>query len=242
MYLIALCDDEISELKKAEQMLGSYKEKYSDKDIRTDYFKSARELLEMVRNEGYMPDLLLLDIYMPDKMGIEAAKELRDMGNKSRIVFLTTSKEHALEAFGVNAVQYLVKPVSESMLFPLLDRLLEDIERERKKYLVLRVKGRVQRVPVDEIVYCEAQGKTQCLHLADDTQCMLRVTMAEIYGLLSGYPEFVRVGIAYIVNLGYIDSLNAQDISLNSGMKIHLPRGSYKTLKEQYFQYYCGRG
>ncbi len=223
-------------------MLGSYKEKYSDKDIRTDYFKSARELLEMVRNEGYMPDLLLLDIYMPDKMGIEAAKELRDMGNKSRIVFLTTSKEHALEAFGVNAVQYLVKPVSESMLFPLLDRLLEDIERERKKYLVLRVKGRVQRVPVDEIVYCEAQGKTQCLHLADDTQCMLRVTMAEIYGLLSGYPEFVRVGIAYIVNLGYIDSLNAQDISLNSGMKIHLPRGSYKTLKEQYFQYYCGRG
>ena len=189
-----------------------------------------------------MPDLLLLDIYMPDKMGIEAARELRDMGNKSRIVFLTTSKEHALEAYGVNAVQYLVKPVSEPMLFSLLDRLLEEIERERKKYLVLRVKGRAQRVAVDDIVYCEAQGKTQCLHLADDTQCMLRVTMAEIYGLLSGYPEFVRVGIAYIVNLGYIDSLNAQDISLNSGLKIHLPRGAYKALKEQYFQYYCGEG
>ena len=241
MYLIALCDDEVSELKKAEQMLSGYKEKHSAKNIRTDYFKSAKELLEKVR-EGYMPDLLLLDIYMPDKMGIEAARELRDMGNKSRIVFLTTSKEHALEAYGVNAVQYLVKPVAEPMLFPLLDRLLEEIERERKKYLVLRVKGRTQRVAVDDIVYCEAQGKTQCLHLADDTQCMLRVTMAEIYGLLSGYPEFVRVGIAYIVNLGYIDSLNAQDISLNSGLKIHLPRGAYKALKEQYFQYYCGEG
>ena len=57
MYLIALCDDEVSELKKAEQMLSGYKEKHSAKNIRTDYFKSAKELLEKVR-EGYMPDLL----------------------------------------------------------------------------------------------------------------------------------------------------------------------------------------
>ena len=43
MYLIALCDDEVSELKKAEQMLSGYKEKHSAKNIRTDYFKSARD-------------------------------------------------------------------------------------------------------------------------------------------------------------------------------------------------------
>ena len=55
----------------------------------------------------------------------------------------------------------------------------------------------------------------------------------------SEYPEFVRIGAAFIVNLDYIDSMSAQDISLNTGKKIYLPRGAYKTLKELYFQYYC---
>jgi hypothetical protein len=57
--------------------------------------------------------------------------------------------------------------------------------------------------------------------------------------MLSRYQEFARVGVAYIVNLEYVDSLNAQDICLNTGKKIHLPRGAYKVLKEQYFKFYC---
>ena len=75
--------------------------------------------------------------------------------------------------------------------------------------------------------------------LVDGTQLLLHMTMAEIYGMLSRYQEFVRVGIAYIVNLEYVDSLNGQDICLNTGRKIYLPRGAYKPLKEQYFRYYC---
>ena len=239
MYLIALCDDEVSELKKAEQMLSGYKEKHSAKNIRTDYFKSAKELLEKVR-EGYMPDLLLLDIYMPDKMGIEAARELRDMGNKSRIVFLTTSKEHALEAYGVNAVQYLVKPVSEEELFPVLDRVFDTVESERRKYILLRIDGRLQRVELSDIIYCEAQGKMQCLHLAGGGFYLLRITMTELFGMLSCYQEFVRVGVAYIVNLIHVESLSRQEVEMDNGKKIYPPRGAYQPLREKYFAYYCG--
>lgn len=57
--------------------------------------------------------------------------------------------------------------------------------------------------------------------------------------MLAPYREFVRVGAAYIVNLGYIDSLNARELSLNTGRKIYLPRGTYQSLKKQYLQYYC---
>ena len=131
-----------------------------------------------------------------------------------------------------------MKPISEKELFPVLDKLLKDIEEERQKYLLLRTEGRIRRVPVNGIVCCEAHGKAQCMYLSDGTQLSLRMTMAEIYGMLSCYREFVRVGIAYIVNLGYIDSLNGQDICLNTGKKIYLPRGAYKPLKEQYFKYY----
>lgn len=140
----------------------------------------------------------------------------------------------------MNAAQYLVKPVTEEMLFPILDGVFRDVEEDRKKYLVLRIEGRMQRVALHDIVYCEAQRKNQCLHLADGSQYLLRMTLTEIYDMLAGYQEFVRVGVAYVMNLEYIDNLNAQEICLNSGKKIHLPRGAYKTLKEQYFGYYCG--
>ena len=79
----------------------------------------------------------------------------------------------------------------------------------------------------------------QCLYLADGTQCILRMTMTEIYEQLSQYQEFVRLGVAFIVNLGYIGSLNAKEICMDNGMKIYLPRGTYKGLREQYFSYYC---
>lgn len=239
MYLIALCDDEAAELSKTEQMLENYKKQHPQTEFAVRCFKSADELLSMVREENYMPDFLLLDIYMPETMGTEAARELRSMGNKSKIIFLTASKEHALEAFGVDALQYLVKPVSEQMLFPLLDRFFKDAEKMRRKYLLLRIDGRFQRVSVNDIVYCEAQGKIQHLHLADGMQYLLHITITEIYEMLSGYREFVRVGIAYIVNLEHVENLNSKELQMDNRKKIYLPRGSYQPLREKYFNYYC---
>ena len=223
MYLIALCDDELTELNKTKLMLENYTKEHPEIDFTITCFQSADDLIYKIG----------------EKMGIKAAQELRDMGSQSKIIFLTMSKEHALDAFGVDAVQYLVKPVSEKILFSVLDRFLGEVEEERKKYILLRVDGRIQRVPLNNIMYCEARGKLQCIYLVDGTQCLLRMTMAEIYEMLSLYREFIRVGIAYIVNLEYIDNLNAEDICLNTGKKIYLPRGAYKALKEQYFRYYC---
>lgn len=239
MYLVAICDDETAELDKHKQMIENYGKKCPQAELVTECFKSADELLEVIRQEDYIPDFILMDIYMPEKMGIEAARELREMGNQSRIIFLTTSREHALDAFGVDAAQYLVKPVAEEALFSVIDKLLADIEETRRKYILLRIEGRIQRIAVDDIAYCEAQGKTQRLYLANGMQCLLRITITEIYGMLSRYRNFVRVGIAYVVNLEHVDSLNARELQMDNGKKIYLPRGSYQPLREKYFGYYC---
>lgn len=239
MYSIALCDDETAELDKTEVMLNAYREKHSGYDFVIERFESAGELLHMVGEKNYVPDLLLMDIYMPEKLGTTAARELRSMGSEGRIVFMTTSTDHALEAFGVDASQYLIKPVSKEKMFSVLDRVLERMDEERKKYLLLRIDGRFKRVALNDIVYCEAQGNCQCLNLSDGTQAVLRMTMTKIYEMLSPYPEFVKVGVAYIVNLTHVDSLNAQEMYTDIGKSIHLPRGSYASLREQYFHYYC---
>lgn len=239
MYQIALCDDETAELDKTVQMLKCYGTIHSATEFAIECFACADELIDRIKAGKYDPDLIMMDIYMPEKLGIEAARELREMGNSSRILFLTMSREHALDAFGVEAIQYLVKPVSEQRLFPVLDKILGEMKDTRKKYLLLRIDGRIQRVPVSNIVYCEAQGKTQYLYMSDGTQYGLRRTMAEVYRMFSGYREFSRVGVAYIVNLEHVDSLNAQELQMDNGKRIYLPRGSYQPLREKYFGYYC---
>lgn len=245
MYLIALCDDETAELDKTEKLLSDYEKEHPAVDFIIRRFESADDLICLVREENYMPDLIFMDIYMPDKkndfqpLGLEAAKMLRNMNYKGKIVFLTTSREYALEAFDVEALQYIVKPVTEDKLFSLIDGLLKDIEEERKKCILLRVEGRLVKVPLNKIVYCEAQGKKQCLNFVDGTQCVLRMTMTEICEQLLRCQKFVRLGVAFIVNLEYISSLNAKEICMDNGKKIYLPRGIYKELRERYFSYYC---
>lgn len=239
MYTVALCDDESVQLCKLKDMLEAYQQQRPDCELEIECFRSAEALLCRAREQDYEPDLLLLDIYLKEEFGIKAAGELRDMGNKSQIVFITTSEEHALEAYRVQAAQYLVKPVEEEDLFQVLDCLLEESRKERRRYLVLRTEGRISRVAVDGIAFCEAQGKTQKMHMTDGEELRLHMTMTDIFGMLSKYPEFVKVGASYIVNLEHVVSLNGRELVMEPEAGIHLPRGSYQPLRERYFNYYC---
>ena len=223
MYSIALCDDETEELDRTQGSLNNYIRQNSIRDLTIERFDNAEELLYRMKHKDYMPDILLLDIYMPEKLGTTLAREIREMGSTSRIIFLTSSKEHALEAFRLEAAQYLVKPVVEAELFAVLDKCFQDIEEEARKYLLFKVDGRIRRVALSDILYCEAQGKRQCIHLSDKTQLRLS-------------------GISYIINMNHLDTLNAREAHLDNGHSIYLPRGSYGVLRENYFRYYCGEG
>ena len=239
MYRIAICDDEKAEVVKTQEMLNNYRKVHPELDFEIGIFENANNLLLKVQ-EGYAPDLILMDIYMDGKTGIEAAEELHEMGNKSRVLFLTTSQDHALEAFQVDAVQYLVKPVSETKLFPLLDKQIEVLDYEKQKYVTLETDNRTYRVMVRDIVYCESQRKTQYLHLTDGTQLCVRMPMTGLEKLFLPYAGIIRIGKWYIINISHVASLDSQTVQMDNGQKLYLPRGAYQSLRKQYITYYTG--
>lgn len=244
---IALCDDETTELNKTEKLLSAYEKKLPDLEFVIQCFEDAGKLLAMAKDDNYSPDLVFMDIYMSGEqgqnipLGIEAAKKLRNIGSKAKLFFLTASEEYALEAFNVEASGYLVKPISEDKLFPKLNVLLEGTGLDRRKCILLKRAEKIIKVPLNDVVYCEGQRKRQCIYMADGTKLLQNLTMAKIYDLCSVYQKFVRVGSSYIVNLEHIESLNTQEASLDNGQKIYLPRGTYRCLREQYLEYYCGK-
>ena len=239
IYQVAVCDDEAKQMEQEENMLKEYARQRPDCEFKIECFRSVDRLIRKMAEQEYAPELVLLDIYMPEKTGIAAAQEIRKMGCDCRIILITTSKEHALEAFGVGASQYLIKPLTEEVLFLVLDRIRQDMKEKKRKYLLLRIEGNISRIPLHDILYCEAQGKRQHLYLEDGTKLTLRTTMTEISQRLSDYSEFVKVGAAYLVNLEHVKSLNAKELCLDNGKRLYLPRGAYQQLREKYFQYYC---
>ncbi|MEG1912263.1 MAG: LytTR family DNA-binding domain-containing protein [Cloacibacillus sp.] len=240
MYQIALCDDELSECAKIQELLEAYKTARSDCEFTVHQFTSIDALTNHIRQTETC-DLLLLDIYMSEQNGINCVKELRKDGLSCPVIFITVSKEHAVEAFEVDAAQYLLKPVERERFFSAMDKALKETERKRRKYLALQVDGALRRIALNDIAYCESHGNYQHIVMTNGTEQRVRTTLTALAELIGCGSDFMRVGISYLINMNHVDSLSSKLIMFDNGRKINVPRGTYQTLKEQYFRFYCER-
>ena len=237
MYLIALCDDEATELDQIESYLVSYKESKHTFDYKAKRFTSAEAMLDSVQQEGYTPDIMLLDIFMSGRNGIELAEEFRMLGYGIPIVFLTTSTEHALHAYGVDAIQYLVKPLSKQRFFHAMDAAVKQVRMKKDSQFVIKVAGGVRQISPDDIIYCESQKNYQALHLAEEI-CRSRMTAGKLWELLQGLPQFGQCGRSYIINMNHVVLVEREKIVMDNGSTIYIPRSKAVEFKKNYFAYY----
>lgn len=237
LYSIALCDDEGKELDQIEGFLVSYQDRKQALEYRTERFTSAEELLQRIREEGYAPDILLLDIFMSGRTGIEAAKEVRKLGLCMPIIFLTTSTEFALEAYGVDAIQYLVKPLDGERFFHAMDSAIGQIRRLEESQVMIKVAGGLRQIQLDNIVYCESQKNYQIFYMTEEEH-RVRMTAVKLWELLERFPQFGRCGRSYILNMNHILSVEREEIVMDNGRTIYIPRNKAAEFKKEYFAYY----
>ena len=241
MYQIALCDDEEKELDRIETYLAGYQDKRQTQKYRVRRFTSGEAMVDLIREELYMPDLILLDIFMSGITGMDAAKEMRGMGCGVPIIFLTTSRDHALCAYEVDAVQYLVKPLDQDRFYHAMDSAMSRMRKEQESQIVIKVAGGVRQLSPSDILYCESQKNYQILYLAG-AECRVRMTTENLWKLLADFPQFGRCGRSYILNMDHIISVDREEILMDSGMAIYIPRNKATEFKKRYFAYYFQQG
>jgi two-component system response regulator AlgR len=143
-------------------------------------------------------DVVLLDIHMPGRDGTQLAAELRAQGGAPAIVFVTAHAEHALQAFDLDAVDYLTKPVRRERLHAALQRVAQRLAlapavappAQSPPVIVVSDRGRVVRVPVAEVLYLKAELKYVTLRTADHTY-VLDDSLSELHARLG--ERFLRV-------------------------------------------------
>lgn len=237
MINIAICDDETQELERANSFLRKYMQENPQYQISIFLFSVPLELLSYIEDKGGF-DIYLLDIYMDGMLGIEVARELRHLGEIGEIIFLTTTRDYAIEAFEVDAAQYLVKPYLEKSIFLALDKVLSRIKVERRHIITFKTTEGIVRVQTRYIVFTETgRNNYQIIHTIQGQKLEVRMTTIELFELLSQTKFFVKCGASLNLNLKYIRQIKKNMIVLDSGVQLSYPYRSYQKLKEEFLSF-----
>jgi two-component system LytT family response regulator len=192
--------------------------------------------------ETLAPDILFLDIQMPELDGFGVLDAL-DVERMPHVVFVTAHDQHALRAFRVRALDYLLKPVDRDRFTEALGRALERVdaappdardalqelpaERRRLDRFLVRSRGRMLLIPADRVDWIGGADNYAELHVGTETH-LVRGTLAEIEERLPA-GRFARIHRSAIVNLDSVRELHGWShgdlmVELQDGTKLRLSR------------------
>lgn len=233
---IAICDDDSSELARLSSFLDTYRQ---DRCAPVTYktFLSPLELLSTTKSGDYA--LYLLDVMMPGLNGMETAQEIRSFDTETKIVFLTSSPEFAVESYAVKAHDYILKPARAERLFPILDALLTEQQRPYEG-LTVKTQSGITRILFSNLAYVEVMNKRVYFYLVDGSVREATAPLAEFESALLSRPEFVRVHRSYIVNLWQVSELNANGLITHAGKNIPVSRLLYGKVRDAYIEQLFG--
>jgi DNA-binding LytR/AlgR family response regulator len=163
-------------------------------------------------------DLLLLDIEMPGMTGIELTRNLQ--AERPIIIFTTSKKEYAAEAFDLNVADYIVKPITPGRFLQAIDKAREmlqsnseQVKLSEDEFIFIRDSNIVRRLKLSEILYVEAMGDYVKLHTAQK-YFAIHATMKEVEQRLPS-SRFLRVHRSFIAAIDKIDTIQEGTLIIN---------------------------
>jgi DNA-binding LytR/AlgR family response regulator len=163
-------------------------------------------------------DLLLLDVEMPGMSGLELTKNLTN--KRPVIIFITSKKEYAADAFDLNVVDYIIKPVTGSRFIQAIDKAREildsnkeDVKLKEEEFVFIRDSNIIRRLKLDNILYAEAMGDYVKLYTQEKFYA-IHATLKAVEERLPA-SRFLRVHRSYLVAINKIDSMEGGVLIIN---------------------------
>lgn len=203
---IALVDDDRNDRSQLQTYLSDYlSEEGAEYEI-----KEFDNALSFLADYAYTFDLVLMDIDMPGLSGIEAARQLREKDSHVTLMFITNMPQYALEGYAVEAVDYLLKPLSYPDFRLKMQKARRYIARNADLPLALSTAEGVFRCNVSDVLYVESRLHYLYYHTADQT-IKVRGKLSDVADTLLPY-HFARPGESYLVNLRHLRAIEGNEI------------------------------
>lgn len=231
---IAICEDLEVDRQALIHMIKKYCSDYN-LEVKLSTYNNGNDLLSNFTYGKFK--LIFLDIYInnDDLTGIEIAKQIRINDQECIIVFMTTSRDHALDAFEVDAMQYLVKPVDYNKIKHIFNKI-QKLFSEDMRFIEVPSNGLSMKILLKDIYCIEVYNKTCLIHTGLHT-IKTYTPLSKLWELLDGSP-FLRCHRSYIVNMFYIDDILENDFLLKNGYKIPIRKEASSDIKQTYSDYF----
>ena len=234
MLQLAVCDDEAVCLRQTVDILRAA---LGDTPHQLKTFQNAPAVLHMLAEDGYRPDIAVLDICMGDMDGITLAKQINRLAPACRVIFLSSYAGYLMDAYEAEHIYYVLKSDEAARLPVALRKALGALSSE--KMLTVRRGGSYQRVGVDTVLYLERSLHKMFVHTTDGDLETTQSPQALLEGDAAG--EFIRCHQSFWVNCRAIAGMEHETFCLSDGTRVPISRSYRKNAREAFFRLLAGR-
>ena len=232
MIRIAIVEDDITYSNQLEGYLHKYETEYGEAFEITTYTDGNL----IVGDYHSQFDIILMDIEMQYMDGMSAAEAIRRVDKEVVIIFITYTPQYAIRGYAVEALDYIVKPISYFAFSQRLARAIIRMKKREQKSVIISVKGGVVRLPINSIYYIESQGHDIIYHTSSGDY-VTSGTLKDAEEALASL-HFFRGSKWYLVNLSQVEGLEESAAKLKGGASVVLSRGRKKEFMEALAQYW----
>ncbi len=240
---IAICDDTKQDIEIISGIINEYANHHKI-NIEIVSFSNPFVFLKHLNLLGTKEyDLIILDVVM-QQSGIDVAERIRKIDDQIKIVFSSTSKDYALDAFKVRAYDYLLKPVSKTSVFKCLSDILIIHKTNTKTSVSIKSEDfSIMSLEIKDITYIESRDRKMEFNQVDGNKIIstsMRTKFLESIPFNYKQFEFINCHSSFIVNMNYIKAIETNNFVLKDGTIIPISRRLYQQVKDRYIKHLIG--
>ena len=231
------CDEALKQIenqmyaKQLEEFLHQY-EKENGEAFDITIYSDGDQIVNKYQSQY---DIILMDVEMKFMDGMSAAEEIRKVDTEVVIIFITNMAQYAIRGYAVDALDYVLKPVSYFAFSQRLSRAIGRMKKRETKMIMVSMKGGTVRINIANIYYIESQGHTLILHtILGDYETT--GTMKEMEEKLADM-NFCRGNKGYLINLAHVDGIT-DGCAMVKGERLVLSRARKKEFMEELTKYW----
>ena len=215
MINIAIVEDEAMYAKQLQEFLLQY-QKENGEVFNITVYSDGDQIVHKYKSQF---DIILMDVEMKFMDGMSAAEEIRKVDTEVVIIFITNMAQYAIRGYAVDALDYVLKPVSYFAFSQRLNRAISRMKKREQKVITVNIKGGAVRINIANIYYIESQGHTLILH----------TILQDL--------NFCRGNKGYLINLQHVDGIQ-DGCAVVKGEPLLLSRSRKKEFMEALTNYW----